>query len=201
LAKLSSEFRKALNGVDTAIKTGTARALNRALSTAKSQMVKKLREDTGLKTDVINTRTLAVKANVNHLSAILKIAVKFGIALSKFGPSARKVIAKYSDGTKRARQGVTAKIGKQARQLVPGAFLLDNKRGLAVVGRKAAYDENGQYVDSKTQGKLVNLKTTIFTEAAVRNQAEVQKVMNQAFIDRVDHEIDYAIQQKLDSNR
>jgi len=197
---MANEFKNALKGVDKAIKVGTQRALNRALSQSKTKMVRSLREDTGLKTDVVKSRTRAKKARGNSLDVILRIAIQFAISLSKFGPKAKKVRAQYKDGTKRARTGATAKIGRAPRQLVPGAFILKRGDGVAV-GRADAYNAQGEYVDSTTQGKLVNLKTKAFTESAKANEAPVTKLMMDTFNRIVGHEIDFAIQKVLKAKR
>jgi hypothetical protein len=196
-----SQFRKAFRGIDTAIKSGTSRALNRALTSAKTKLVRALREETGLNTEVISTRTMSLKSQTNRLGVSLNIATKFGVPLSKFSPTLKRVQAQYKDGSVRARTGVTAKIGKGARQLVPGAFALDNKRGLVIVGRKAAYDSSGRYVDSRVQGKLTALKSNVFSESAKRNQPDVKKHLSDTFDKIVAHEINFAIQKKFDSNK
>lgn len=197
----NSEFKKAFKGIDSAIKQGTARALNRALSSSKTKMVRALRQDTGLKTEIISSRIRTKKAKSDSLAVIMGIAIKIGVAISKFGPSIKKVKALYSDGSKRSRKGVTAKIGKQSRQLVPGAFVLDNKSGMVVVGRKAAFNEQGEYVDSKTQSKLTTLRTKIFTEAAQANETDIKKNLTDVFNDIVSHEIDYAVGAKFSENK
>jgi hypothetical protein len=194
---LANEFKKAFKGIDGAIKQGSARALNRALSATKTKMVRALREDTGLKTEVIKTRTWGKKAKVDYLDITLGIAIKFAIALSKFSPAAKRV----KSITRGLRQGVTAKVGKGGRQLVPGAFTLDNSKGLAVVGRKAAYSATGEYVNSSTQSTLKSIKTEVFTDSAKANEADAKAYMRDTFEKIVAHEIDYAIQSKFSENK
>jgi hypothetical protein len=199
---VSGEFRKAFKGVDAAIKQGTARALNRALSSTKTKMVRTLREQTGLKTDVITARTRSLSATSSKLSVIFAIATKFGIALSKFAPSLKKVRVKQRNGRTVLHYGVSAKIGQQARQLIPGAFFLVGKTGEAVLGRKSAYDKDGSYSNpTAPKYKTAQLRTRIFSEVAEQHQAEAQQYLADTFDKNVAHEIEYAIQKKFDENK
>lgn len=194
---LANEFRKAFKGVDQAIKVGTSRALNRALASTKTKYVRALREDTSLKTEVITSRTRFKKAKANDLSVIMAIAIKFGIALSKFNPSLRSV-----SKNKRKYQGVTAKVGTAGRQLIPGAFALDTSNGLVVVGRKGAFDEKGQYVHpSAPDHPIATLKSNVFTESAKAHESENKKAIVDTFDSIVGAAIDFAIQQKFNDNK
>lgn len=200
----SGEFRKAFKGIDNAIKQGTARALNRALSSTKTRVVRSLREDTGLKTSDITARTRSRKAAQNRLGVILAIAVKFGIALSKFSPLEKtvRVNRKGFSGKGIPYLGVSVKIGGKARQLYPGAFFLRGKTGEAVIGRKEAFDSKGQnYTGRGSKYPTVKLKTDIFQESAKKNEASMKQYLVDTFDKNVTHEIEYAISSKLSSNK
>lgn len=195
-----ASIKSQLKGIDKAIIQGSVRALNRALSSAKTQLVRNLKEDTGLKTDKVNSRVFPIKANNNKLLASLNVAVKFGVPLRQFSPKQKTVRVKHSTGGRaRAHYGVTVKLGKQNRQLVPGAFLLDNKAGLIVVGRKGAFrGPNYDYVNRRAARKpLVQLRTTIFQDSAHARKAEATKYMQQVFDKNINHEIEFAISKKF----
>ncbi len=202
-----SQFKKAFKGIDSAIKQGTARALNRALSSAKTKMVRALREDTSLTTEVIKTRTRGRKAAQNRLGISLGIAVKFGVALTKFTPKEKKVrVKRGGKGKAQLYRGITAKIGKGPRQLVPGAFGMDTKSKFIVAGRKQAFTDtnrgHGVYSNRTAPRKpTVQLKTTVFVDAAKANEAAVKADMKDTFNRIVAHEIDYAIAKQFKSNK
>jgi hypothetical protein len=202
---LANEFKKAFKGIDQAIKQGTARALNRALATTKTRTVRALREGTGLSTDVVKTRTRAKKAKGADLSVILGIAVKFQIALSKFSPKEKTVRVKPKGKRGKATPyvGVTAKVGTQGRQLVPGGFLLQGSTIKAVIARKGAFDSSGNYIPGSSAPRypLVELKSNVFTEVAKQQELPMKKVLMDTFDSIVSHEIDYAMQSKFDGNR
>jgi hypothetical protein len=194
------QFQKAFKGIDSAIKQGTARALNRALSSTKTKVVRQLRQDTGLPTEVITARTRFKKATLKDLRVILAIAVKFGIALSKFKPSEKKVKVVQKNGRKVTHYGVTAKIGQLPRQLVAGAFMLSGKTGEAVLGRKQAYSD-GIYSDPNApKYPTASLKSDVFTESAKAQQVPAKEYLQQAFDNNAEHEIEYAVQSKFKGN-
>jgi hypothetical protein len=193
---LAKTFKGALKGVDKALKNAQSRALNRALSQAQTKLSKQLREETGLKTDTVKSRIRAKKSKVNSLSVVIGIATKFGIAVNKFSNSTRRVLARYKDGSKRARTGVSARIGKTPRSILPGAFQLNGK-GNAIVGRKLAYDSDGKYINSTIQGKLTTIRTKIFSDVAKQSQASITTFLRKTFLDRINHEIEFALKNKF----
>lgn len=187
-----SQFKKAFKGIDSAIKQGTARALNRALSSTKTKVVRHLREETGLKTDVVKTRTRSRKAKAERLDAILGIAVKYDVALTKFSPK-EKIVRKVPKGgtRKRAYKGATVKVGKGARQLAPGAFLMQGKTVDGVVIQRKGEARN----------PLKAPKTKVFTEAAKAIDKPAQQHMRDTFDKIVAHEINYSVQRKFTQNK
>jgi hypothetical protein len=189
---VGQEFKKAFRGIDAAIKQGTARALNRALSSTKTRAVRQLREETGLKTDVIAERMRARKATQKRLDAIIAIATKVGVALSRFSPKAKNVRVVPKGGlTKRTYEGVTVKIGKQPRQLAPGAFFLKGKRTDGVVIQRKGLSKYPTFLP----------RVPIYGEVAAAHREENARHMRDTFEKNVAHEIDYAIQRKFSSNK
>jgi hypothetical protein len=179
---VSAEFTKAFNGIDAAIKQGTARALNRALSSTRTKVTRAIREQTGLKTAVIKTRIREAKANRNKLSVVLALATKVGVSLAEFAPRVKKVMSAAGK-----RFGVTVKIGQQARQLVPGGWLATVKSGKQLVlARKG-----------KAQYPTVALRTTVFTDVVKAEQASAKRYIVDEFDRIVAEYIDFEIQKKF----
>jgi hypothetical protein len=183
---VSSNFKKAFRGIDSAIQQGTARALNRALSSTKTKVTRQLREETALKTDIITARLRAKKAKANQLGAILAIAVKFDVPLTKFSPKAKSVKV-----GKRRYDGVTVKVGKQPRQLAPKAFFLQGKSvDGVVIARKG-----------EAKNPLIQPKSDAFRKSAQAAQEPATKHMADTFEKNVGHEIEFAVSRKFKQNK
>lgn len=196
-----NQFKKALNGVDSAIKQGTARALNRALSSTKTKVVRQLRQDTGLKKDVVSTRTRFRKAKIDSLDVVIGIATKFGIPLRQFAAKAKNVRSAMG-----RRIGATTKIGRQNRQLVPGGFLMNVGATTIVAGRTKAFSGlgsgEGTYTDSKAaRAPTTQLKTRAFSESAKDLQGPSEKHLKDTFERIVAHEIEYSVSRKLKQSK
>src|SRR5688572_16620255 len=119
MAKHTS-FKSALKDIDKAVQRGASRALNKAIAQTKTQVVRQLREDTGLKTEDVKARVRTIKSKPGILGVVLGIATKFGIGLRKFSPKQKAVKTHLGK-----RYGVTAKVGQASRQLVPNAFIMN----------------------------------------------------------------------------
>lgn len=186
-----NQFVKTFKGLDQAIAQGTARAMNRALSTTQTQLAKNLKDDTGLSTKVIKSRMLSIPATKGKLAAVLAIAVKVGVSLAEFAPQIKKVKVVHQGNTKATTHyGVTVKIGG-TRTLVPGAWLAYAKNGKALVlSRKAG-----------NRYPTVALRTDAFRDAVVAREPDAQKVMLDKFNEIVSTEIDNSIQYKFNSDR
>lgn len=180
---MANQFKKAFKGIDRAIKQGTQRALNRALKTTKTSVVRTLREETGLKTDLITERIRAKSAKGDSNNVILALAVKFDVPVGRFQPKAKKVMS--SSGKRRV--GATAKIGKGSRELVPGSFLIPGTT--AVVKRVGS---------ERTPTK--HPKSDVFRKAAQAAQRPAEAKLKETFEKNVSHEIDFAVQRALNKN-
>lgn len=189
-------IKSQLKGLDKAVQTGVTRALNKSLATGRTQLVRSLRESTGLKTEDINKRILSKQAKADKFKVSLYIAIKRGIPLRKFSP----IIKAIRVGSKKF-YGITAKIGRAGRALIEGAFALDNSYGIVVVGRKKAFT-NGVYSRGSTARKpLFELKSNIFIEEAKHATPDAQKKIEDNFDKIVSSEIEYAVQSKFNSNK
>jgi hypothetical protein len=182
-------FKKAFLGVNSAIKQGTARALNRALSSTKTKVTRALREETGLKTEYIQRRLRARKAKAAVLDIILGIAIKFDVALSRFSPKEKKVRVRPKGGKRtRVYQGATVKVGKGSRELVPGGFMLPNTEVVMQRQGEARYPTKQP-------------KTGIFRDVAKGEERDAKAHMVDTFESIVAHEIEYAVGKQLKSNK
>ncbi len=189
-----------LRGLDAAVKTGSIRALNKALATAKSKAIRELRDDTGLKTEVVKRRVRDFKADSKKMKVSVNIAVKVGVSLRHFNPKAKKVRVKHKgQGKARVHQGVTVKIGVQSRELAPGAFFLDNKAGQIVVGRKGAYEKGVYSNPTAPRLPLAQLRSNVFLDASKQRQDGVRRELQDRFDKVVSHEVEFAVAQRFKS--
>lgn len=188
---MSNEFKKAFIGIGSAIQQGTVRALNRALSSTKTELVKNLGADTGLKAALIKTRVLDIKANKNKFSVQLAIATKVGVSLAEFSPREKVVNVVHPGHTLPTRHvGVTVAVGGN-RDLVPGGFLWTAPSGKQLVlARK-----------STTKYPVVTLRSNAFTDAAQARVAETESTLRSNFEDQVVAQVEYAVQAKFDSDK
>lgn len=189
---LAGEFKKAFKDIDQAIKQGTTRALNRALSSAKTQLVKNIGQDTGLKASLIKERVLDIKANSKKQNVQLAIAIKVGVSLSEFSPSTKKVEVVHTGHTKATTHyGVSVKAAG-GRQLVPGGFLWNASGKKLVLGRSDP---------SNNTSTLATLRSNAFKDSATARRDETQRFLEKQFEDAIVDQLEYAIKSKLDSNR
>lgn len=187
-----NEFVKAVKGIDQAIKLGTSRALNRALSSTKTQLVRDLSDDTGMKNASIKARVREVKATVKSLNVIIALAVKIGVSLAEFSPSIRKIKVVHQGNTKATTHyGVSVRIGGTTRDIVPGAWLAYGKSGKKLVLARKGKDKY------PTQA----LRTDVFKDAAKTRQVQATKQLADKFSNEVASQIDFAIQQKFNSDK
>lgn len=190
-----NQFRSKLKGLDGAIRTGAIRALNKSLTSAKSKLVKDLRTDTGLKTEDIKARVMALKASNKKLTVSLNMAVKIGVPLRRFDPRPKKVKA-----GKRTYEGVTVKIGQLGRQLAPGAFFMGRNSSF-VIGRKLSYT-NGVYLNKAAPRKpTVQLRSSVFVDSAQRRRDEAKRYLIARFEAISQHEIEFSLKQRLSGNK
>jgi hypothetical protein len=180
-------FVRALRGVDKAIKQGVNRALNRALKSSRTKLVKEIKSGTSLKTDDVNARIRQLGANKDKQDIALLIATKIGVPIRKFSPREKRV--RTSTGNKKA---VTAKIGAN-RQLVPGGFMVPVSGSNEIV----AIRKN----QSDSYSETTQPRTKIFTEVSESVKGDVHKHMHETFIKNVNHEIEFALKRKFSSTK
>lgn len=179
-----NQFKKAFKGIDSAIQQGTARALNRALSSTKAQISKTIRNEVGLTNKQIAARIREIKAGSKSLAVKLAIATKVGISLTEFKPQVKAVNVVHAGNRKATKHyGVTVKLGTAGRLLVPGGFLATVKSGKQLVlSRKG----KGRY-------PTVALRTTLFSDVVTREQTATQKYLLDTFNELVGDYIEYEI--------
>jgi hypothetical protein len=190
---VANEFKKAFAGIDKAIKTGTTRALNRALSSASTELVKNLGSETGLKASVIKTRVLQIKAKAGKPSVQIAIATKVGVSLAEFSPLPKIVNVVHAGHTMPTRHiGATVRIAG-SRVLVPGGFLWNAPSGKTLVlGRKDLNDN---------RSKLTTLRTKYFSQVAERLRPAAETKLLANFNEQIGAQLDYAIQSRFDANK
>lgn len=193
-----SKIASSLKSLNSAVKTGSIRALNKAVSSAKSRLAKAMRQDTGLTSKVIGKRLLARKANVKKLNASLNIAVKYGVPLKDLKAKEKRVRVKHRGGRKaQVHTGVTIKIGSNARTLAPGVFPLVGKTGEAMLGRKQAFSKGTYIHSSGPKYKTFTPKLPVVLDSAIARKTEIEKHMQDTFDKNVHHEIEYAVSQAI----
>lgn len=188
---MAKSIRSAIKGIDKAVQVGTARALNRALDNVRTKLAKDLRQDTGLKSERIKRRLLTRKASPEKLRSAINVAIKVGIALREFDPK-EKIVRR----NKRAYNGITVKIGRAPRQLVPGAFPLVGKTGEAVLIRKLSYTKAGYTRPDAPKYPLAQPRYDIGPAAKGRARFAM-KDFQEAFDKRVSHEIQFALKKRF----
>ena len=187
---MANEFKKALKGVDKAIKKATTRALNRALDSGKAKMGKALRAETGLPNKTLNKRLILKRANDKKSRVKLFYGISAGISLGEFKPKVKAVRATHKNhrkGSKTKHYGVTVKIGKGARTLVPGGFVRTVKSGKTLVlARKG-----------EARRPTVAIRTGIFKDSVKANAASTDTHMMAEFNRIVHGYIEFEISKKL----
>jgi hypothetical protein len=194
---IKKQFGKVLTGFDKGVKEGSIKALNKSLTFIKTEVVADLKEITGIKSSLLTPRIRTLRANKTVTQAKLQIATKRGISLAEFKPKVvkvpvggRKKVA-GAKGRPKARTfyGVSVKVGRLPRTIVPGGFLRTVRNGKELVLRR------------KGEGKYPTeaLKTTAALDAAQERQNEYNRRMKEKFLRTVDGEIEMTLAQMLKS--
>jgi hypothetical protein len=129
LAAIRAELRAAPKLVDTAMR----RAINRTLVTGRTQISKRVRQETPLKAGTVRARLRIVRASQNALVGLIEVLGR-GIPLIEFR-------------ARQTRRGVTYSIRRGQRELLKSAFIRETAtRGRQVLRRAP---------DSRTNSGLV----------------------------------------------
>jgi hypothetical protein len=149
------------NKMKKAIQTSGRTAVNKAMTATRKLAIDQVNKDTGLAKNLVGSKMQTYKARLDFLSAKIRIS-KAGIALDQFKPQKTGV-----QSARGPRVGVTVKIGKSPRVLVPGGFLATTKRGKTMILKRkgqARYPTERPYlvdnpivkalVDGKHMGEL-----------------------------------------------
>jgi hypothetical protein len=119
---------KFISNTSSSITNATFRAMNKTSSKLNTRFKKTISSETGLSSKLLSKRFRIRKATKTSFRAGVGFGTKYGIALNNFKPKI-KILKKG----KRKYKGVTVKIGKAAREIVPGAFLNTVKSGKSLV--------------------------------------------------------------------
>lgn len=194
MADKYDNIRKQYNtkGVNRGILTGTKRALSRASMSTRTFIRKELRKSVGVEAKRINNRVLVNKPEKgllgrHSLKTSVAVATKRFMPMRYFKPKQRVVKTSMVGVKKKVkRYGVTVKIGRGRREIVPGAFIMDMPKGMIVAKRKgkAAYPTR-------------ELFTKVLQESVADRGSEFTKNLQQNFEKKVQAEIDFAVQREL----
>ena len=186
MAKVYKSIGQAMKGVDNAIALGCKRAMNRSISSTKTYISKSLRNELSLPNAIVSKRLKLNKVakgikDPYAFRANVAIAMKRLFPMRFFKPKSKKV--KTSRGI---RIGVTTKIGKAARTLVPKAFMIMLKNGVPVVAQR--------------KGKERTPTREVYTEAWQRTVTdklkEYKSFLQNNFKRIVGQQIDFALSKK-----
>lgn len=155
-----NEFKVLKSLKDTTTKAAY-RAINKSIAKTNTKFRRELSKATGVKVSDLSNRLWTKKANTKHLSASVKVGVRYGIPLSMFRPRT-KVVRK----NKHRYQGVSAILPGQSRELVPGAFMMNTKNGNQII------------VKRNSASRLPVSKINI----SILNQAKALQPSNQSFL-------------------
>jgi hypothetical protein len=193
MAKPLKSVGQACRAINSAVKSGSIRALNKALTKTKNKLVKDLKDDTGLKSETLSKRILLIKARSKNLKGSINIATKIDVQLSAFSPKEKgvKVPGKRKPGTKgrpksRTYIGVTVKMGKSARQLVPGGFLRTVRSGKEIILTRT----------NDTRYPVKAMKSDVLKQSAKARQNEAIQYLQKEFAATNKIEIDAALAKK-----
>ena len=190
-SNLFSSIEKAMKGVDNAIKLGTKRALNRSAASTRTLIRQTMRKETGLKSEYVNKRLLLNRTQTGNTKpysfrANVAIAMRAILPQRLFNPRVKRI--KTIRGN---RYGVTTKVGKQGRTLIPGAFLMQLRNGVEIVAERKG--------NRRTPTK--QSMTGIWQEIVASRYGMFTKFANDTFNQIVGREIDYALSKRESSNK
>lgn len=180
-----------MKGVDNAVALGCKRALNRSIQSTKTYISKSLRSELSLPSDVVRKRLIANKVakgvkDPYAFRANVAIAMKRLFPMRFFKPKQKQV------RTGRGKRiGVTTKIGKAARTLVPNAFLITLKNGTPVVAQRKG----------KERTPTREVYTTVWQKTVIEKLNEYKNFLRNNFKKIVGQQIDYALSQKDKQDR
>lgn len=186
---LFKNLTEATKDVDNAVKTGVKRALNRTLSSTKTYISKQIRSEIGLKSKDVNARLKLNKPQTgfkkkHSFSANVSIAMMAYLPMRVFSPRAKKLKTK-----KGPRVGVTVKIGKLGRFLVPNAFLM--MKGIAIVAMRIG----------KKRYPTKQVFTEVWQETVTTQYGSYRRYAQETFNKIVGHQIQYALDTRTSKNK
>jgi hypothetical protein len=178
ILKGQKQLEKKLNKIQTAVKKGEVRALNKTATKAKTQATKAIGKQIILPAKYIKSKLWISKANKNKPYAKIE-AQKRGIQLRRF-------YAKHLH-KKGKPAGIAVKVKRRGRQKkIPGGFLIKLKRnngyGIAMrkKGAKGRNNYKVLYGPSPSQ---------VFDQVRPEIEPEIRKTLKR----NMQHEIQYAV--------
>lgn len=188
--KIRNEYNT--KGLSKGILTGVKRAIRKSATSTRTVVRRELRKSLGLSSKRINKRVLLNKpasglTGRHSLKGGVAVATQFFMPMRYFKPKS-KIVRTTVKGVKRKvkRIGVTTKIGKRPRMLVPNAFIMEVKGNTIVAERKTSRRKPTKEVFTK-----------VFQTEVEKNSRPFQKILNNKFTKIVNNEIDFAVTQRL----
>lgn len=179
--------------LDKPIQRGVVRAANKALAKTKTAFVKDLKDETSLKTTLINKRIRIKRATFKSMYGVIGLAANIGVQIGEFAPRSKKVDVKG-----KTYYGVTAKI-LGSREFIPGGFLRAAGSGKELVLARKATITGGEYRNVPGAKYPTALLRTPILGVLGAAKVETYKQMVKAELLRiVDHEIAYSLNQYIE---
>lgn len=203
MVKTHKSIASAFKSIDKAIKSSTRSALNKALSETAKKVKSDLRKEVGLPKERVDKRVALIKASAKKPTGAVSIGTKFDVNLGDFKPQI-KAVKTVPTNASRARKylGVSVKIGKQPRQLVPGAFVRQVRSGKEVViGHRDTLDAKGKYNRGPTRRSSkwsITPKSDIIRKAAQGMQRSASQYLTKLLDSIFSEHLAETLRKKLD---
>jgi hypothetical protein len=204
LATTFTSIGQAARKINTAVKSGSRKALNEAVKETNKMVLKELKAETGFANTFLKQRIWMYTATAKIPTASIKIAIKHGIHLGDpvMKPKEKKIrvsVAGHSrktpkgqatiKGHKRTYFGVTAQLGPKGRTLINDGFY----RILSVGKANRKLKEIVLARKGEKPYPTVALKTDLFQQSAKRIQKPASDLLNRLFSKNMNAYINDAI--------
>lgn len=194
---INKKIGEAARKTSNAVLKGSIRALNSATKAGRKETEKILRAETGLDKKIISKRLRSPKASEKNMKAIVSVATKVGVPLDNLKAKSVKVRVVPSNvlkkrGRPKARTytGLSVKIGRTPRQVIPGAYLQQIGSKILSLGRKSQFDGSGKYTKAKpTSRTQVRLRAPVVRDVTRDKARDIQRVMRKTYGEKLGAEI------------
>lgn len=139
-----------IQNVPKVMKKSYRRALNRSLTSTKTQIRKELSKALGIPAKNIGKRIIKVDEKTKNEGSVI-VLIKRGFKITDLKPSVKKVRTQKASigGSRPFRQGVTYRF-KGKREVASGVFPLKRGSRIIGVGRRDAFIKKHKYTGKRT---------------------------------------------------